>query len=485
MVAIPTTENIRSGLSQMSIAALARGAELALRVPFLQDALLASLVRRLETSYQQNATDPELLARQRWFGQHLRTFLNRLLEERPAAARAILRFIGTWAVDVNRRGRAARTGLSVPHTVVVEATDRCNLQCPGCYANSGPDGHDLPSEQPEQTIGQVVALGVSLIPLSGGEPFLREREDQAITRLARQFPERGFLVYTNGTMIDAAVAARLATVGNVFPAISVEGFEHQTDARRGNGIYRANRRARSDLAERGVMFGFSATITRENAESICTDAFIDQRIEAGDLFGWFFLLQPIGRSPRPDLMATADQRALLRETVLRWRQEDRPIFLGDFWNDGPLVDGCMAGGRYYFHVYANGDISPCVFSPVACGNVLDIFEGRSRYESLADFIQNNPVFAAYRAEQECIHDRNRPCLLIDHPEAFRRIAAASECRPAPNMPPDYLDGEIADAVDQAADDWAARAADLPPFPRSRAAPDARSESPAGSRSRSD
>ena len=90
------------------------------------------------------------------------------------------------------------------------------------------------------------------------------------------------------------------------------------------------------------------------------------RIADGDLFGWFFLLQPIGRSPRPDLMVSPEQRLLLRSSIRRWRNTRRPIFLGDFWNDGPLVGGCLAGGRYYFHVYANGDISPCVFAPVAC-----------------------------------------------------------------------------------------------------------------------
>lgn len=37
-----------------------------------------------------------------------------------------------------------------------------------------------------------------------------------------------------------------------------------------------------------------------------SDDFIDLRIGDGDLSGWFFLPQPIGRSPRADLMVTAE-----------------------------------------------------------------------------------------------------------------------------------------------------------------------------------
>jgi hypothetical protein len=166
-------------------------------------------------------------------------------------------------------------------------------------------------------------------------------------------------------------------------------------------------------------------------------------------------------------MASAEQRAQLRETVYRWRQEDRPIFLGDFWNDGPLVGGCMADGRYYFHIYANGDISPCVFSPIACGNIFDIGHGRSGYVSLRDFAEHHPTFVAFRREQKKIADRSRPCLLIDHPEAFRRIWAAGACRAAQNMTDGYVDGEIARHIDGVAKAWAETAERLPPLPAKR------------------
>ncbi|MGC9454841.1 MAG: radical SAM/SPASM domain-containing protein [Phycisphaerae bacterium] len=454
---------LRQGWSNLAVKTALKGADLAIQVPFLRDIFIDRLTRRLEGSYDELETDRELLEHDRWLGQHLQAFLHRLVHERPAAARAILRFIATWMEDMRRRSANQEKGRATPCTVVIEPTDRCNLNCPGCYAKSTRDGTHIPYDQMVQLVRQVVDMGVTLVTVSGGEPFLREQADRTLTRLGEAFPNRGFLVYTNGTLIDEPTAERLARVGNIFPAISVEGNEHQTNARRGNGIYQQNRLARRYLANHGVMCGFSATVTSENCEEICTDDFIDLRIEEGDLFGWFFLMQPIGRSPRLDLMVNADQRAMLRETINRWREENRPIFLGDFWNDGPFVGGCIAGGRYYFHIYADGNISPCVFAPVACGNIFDIINGNSEYESLNDLVQNHPTFRGFRDEQRKITDRNRPCLLIDHPDAFRRVYRKGGCRPAKNMAQGYVDGDIARHVDGVAEEWKAKSRNLPPI----------------------
>ncbi|MFW6133227.1 MAG: radical SAM/SPASM domain-containing protein [Planctomycetota bacterium] len=455
----------RDGWSKWAASLGTRGAYWVLRVPMLRDFFLQKFLGKLGSDFDRTEADREKLKHVMWITSHLGSWLDRLIRERPAATKAILRFLSAYMHDVYIRSQKENAGMASPVTVVIEPTDRCNLSCPGCYARSTRDGADMSYEQLEGIVTEVVDMGVSLITLSGGEPFLREDAERALTRLGARFPDRGFLIYTNGTMIDEPTADRMAEVGNLFPAISVEGFEHQTDARRGAGIHRANRRARELMRRRGVMTGFSATVTRDNCEAICSDDFMDLRIDEGDLFGWFFLMNPIGRSPRADLMVTAEQRAMLRDAIYRWRQQDRPIFLGDFWNDGQPVGGCIAGGRYYFHIYANGDISPCVFSPVACGNVFDIIRGQSAYPTLGAFVENHPTFRAFREKQRTIHDRARPCLLIDHPYMFREIFGQTDCRPAKNFPSTYIEGDIARAIDERAEEWdrwcATRLAPLP------------------------
>lgn len=84
-----------------------------------------------------------------------------------------------------------------------------------------------------------------------------------------------FFVYTNGTLNDASMAKWLSQLGNVLPCISVEGYEGETDARRGKGTYAKIIAAMDNLRREGVLFGFSATITRQNNELITSDEFID------------------------------------------------------------------------------------------------------------------------------------------------------------------------------------------------------------------
>ena len=80
------------------------------------------------------------------------------------------------------------------------------------------------------------------------------------------------------------------------------------------------------------------------------------------------------------------------------------------------------------------------------------------------------MFAAYRRHQQEVPDHAAPCLLIDHPEMFRQIAREPSCRPAKNMAPGYLDGEIARAIDDSAAAWQAKLPDLSPHPALAEAP---------------
>jgi len=443
-------DSLKDSVARVGIDLTVAGAR---RVPAFREHILHRVSDVLGRTYVETESDRELLANQLWFGKSLKPFLLRMLDEHPRTVGKLIHLAYVWARDVRRRTRAAQENVVTPVTFVIEPTGRCNLKCPGCYANSTSRGEELPYQVLRRLIGEARDMGVTLVTMSGGEPFLREAEDQTITRLAGEFQNNGFLVYTNATMIDSHVAERLGKVENVFPAISVEGYESETDARRGRGYSSSALNVRRMLAEHQVMYGFSATVTNKNAHILSSDEFIARRIEEGDMFGWYFLMQPIGRRPDTSLLVTPEQRARLRDQIFKWRAEGRPIFIGDFWNDGPFVGGCIAGGRSYFHVYANGDISPCVFAPIACGNVKDIFSGKSEYTSLADFVNRHPLFRGFREKQKKITDWRAPCLLFDNPEMLRDLCKHAPWFPANNMPKGYLDGEIAKAIDDSSRRW--------------------------------
>ncbi len=235
-----------------------------------------------------------------------------------------------------------------------------------------------------------------------------------------------FLVYTNGTLITRELAQKLADLGNVTPAISVEGWEEQTDQRRGKGVYQRIMRAMTHLRNAGVPFGISLTATSQNAEILLQDDFYEYFFnELGVSYMWQFQLMPIGKGKDvTDLMVTPEQRVKLYN---QWAHllEDKHYPVADFWNSSSLSGGCIAYGRWngYFYIDWNGNIMPCVFVPYYVDNVNDIF---SQGKTLADALQSK-MFKNGRKWQKDYGFENpdhrgnilMPCSIRDHYQNFK------------------------------------------------------------------
>jgi len=340
-----------------------------------------------------------------------------LTETAPQVRRGILLnlFVGTtWEGFKVRQELLAREGFYPPYLIVISPTMRCNLRCYGCYAGAYQWDAELSPERLDRLVSEAKDLGIHFITISGGEPFIRSD----LLDLFRKHQDVAFHIYTNGTRIDEETARKLARLGNAAPAISVEGFREETDARRGEGVYASIERAMKALRDNGCLYGFSATVTRQNADLMTSDAFIDHYVNLGCYFGWFFLYLPIGRAPSLDLMPTPEQRDRLRQKILEIRRT-RPIFAVDFWDDGPLSLGCMAAGKLYAHINHRGDVEPCVFAHFAVDNIND----KPLREAL-----DSPFFRAIRARQPFSDNKLRPCMIIDHPQVLRETVAQHGAR---------------------------------------------------------
>ena len=263
-------------------------------------------------------------------------------------------------------------------------------------------------------------MGVYLYTISGGEPFLRPD----LLDLYEKHQGCVFLIYTNGTCIDDEAVERLQACGNAAPAISLEGREAQTDFRRGKGVHRKVMDAMDALREAGLLFGFSATATRLNAQVYYDEAFYDELAEKGCLFGWFFIFVPMGQDSSTNLMVTPTQRDRLRELVSRMRQT-KPIFVADFWNDGCLTGGCMSGGTLYMHVNYRGDLEPCVFMHFAEENILDIYKRGGHLWDVLDTPLSGRVREVNRRDPNPL----RPCPIIDHNEWLKEALSGTNARP--------------------------------------------------------
>jgi len=296
-------------------------------------------------------------------------------------------------------------GFYPPGFFVISPTMKCNLNCYGCYAGYYEKRAELTFDELDSVFNQAKAMGMYFCVVSGGEPLFYPR----LFNIFEKHNDMIFHMYTNGSLIDERVSRQLAEVGNVIPAISIEGFKKETDERRGKGHFDRVMIAMDLLKEAKVLFGFSATLTRENTEILSSDEFVDFMIEKGCILGWYFMYVPIGREPNLDLMPTPEQRGYQFERLTNLRA-NKPILLADFWNDGPVVGGCISAGRKYFHVNANGDIEPCVFCHFATHNI--------KTSSLEEAV-NSPMFRSIRSQLPVHENLLRPCTLIDRPEVSR------------------------------------------------------------------
>jgi MoaA/NifB/PqqE/SkfB family radical SAM enzyme len=283
-------------------------------------------------------------------------------------------------------------------------------------------------------------MGIFFIVISGGEPFF----SQNMLRVFDTHPDVAFLVFTHGGLLDREMVDRLARWGNVLPCISIEGFEQQTDERRGKGHYRRVMEAMDQLREAGLLFGYSATLTQENADLITSSRFVDTMIERGCSVGWYFHYIPIGREPRVELMPTPEQRDKLRRAIAEFRAT-KPMLFGDFHNDGPVVGGCIAAGRKYLHINSHGDIEPCVFFHYAEHNIR---------QTPLHVALRSPFFKAIRAGQDGNPNLLRPCTLIDHPEISRGAIACS-CASPTHEGAESLFTSLSREIDQYAEHYGA------------------------------
>lgn len=306
-----------------------------------------------------------------------------------------------------RKAFEAERGFYPPDAMLISPTMRCNLNCYGCYAGIYP-GEDLPFEVIDRLVVECKGMGIYLILMTGGEPFLR----RDLFDLFEKHEDCMFQIFTNATLINEKMIDRMVELGNVIPAISLEGLKEETDGRRGKGIFDRIVKVMNGLKEGGIFFAVSTTQTRLNSDVLMSDAFIDFLIEKGCILLWNFHYVPIGRQPDLSLMATPEQRNQMRERFAYFRAT-KPMLFVDFWNDGCLTRGCIAGGRKYFHVNARGDVEPCVFCHFASDNIKE----KSLMEAL-----NSSLFQEFRSHQPFSENYFRPCPLIDHPQMGREFA---------------------------------------------------------------
>ncbi len=343
--------------------------------------------------------------------------------------------IGWPKQEENRK----KYGCNLPWAILLDPTSACNLHCTGCWAAEYGNKLNLSFDEIDSIITQGKKLGIYMYIYTGGEPLVRKKD---LIALCEKHSDCQFLSFTNATLIDEAFADEMLRVKNFIPAISVEGFESATDARRGDGTYHKVVKAMGILKEKHLPFGLSCCYTSQNIDSISSYEFIDQMIAWGADFVWYFHYMPVGNDAVPQLLPSPKQREFMYHQVRSIRRE-KPIFAMDFQNDGEYVGGCIAGGRRYLHINANGDVDPCVFIHYSDANI--------REKTLLECLQS-PSFMAYHDGQPFNKNHLRPCPMLENPQILREIVHKTRAASTDLQSPESVDHLCDKCVDYA-DNW--------------------------------
>ena len=336
-------------------------------------------------------------------------------------------FINANLVGWSTQEEARRKyGCNVPWAILLDPTSACNLHCTGCWAAEYGNKLNLSFDEIDDIIRQGKELGVYMYIYTGGEPLVRKRD---LIRLCEKHSDCVFLCFTNATLIDEAFADEMLRVKNFVPAISLEGFEEATDGRRGKGTYEKVIRAMELLQRKKLLYGISACYTSANYDSITSEAFYDSLIEKGAYFIWYFHYMPVGNDASPALLPTPEQRLEVYHRIRRLRRV-KPLFAMDFQNDAEYVGGCIAGGRRYLHINANGDVDPCVFIHYSDSNI--------REKTLLECLRS-PIFMAYHDGQPFNENMLRPCPMLENPQLLREMVHRTGARSTDLQSPESVD----------------------------------------------
>ena len=357
-------------------------------------------------------------------------FVNKLLDEtNPHIAKMTIlnlgyeaAFRGTNEIRKNRE----KYNCNIPWLILFDPTSACNMHCKGCWAGTYGHKYNLSFEDMDKIITEGKELGVYLYMLTGGEPLVKKDE---ILKLAKKHNDVEFSIYTNSTFITEDFCKEVVKLGNIAFQLSIEGTEDTNDGRRGKGHYQKVLKAMDLLHKYGILFGSSICYTRDNVEAVTDDKFLHMLADKGVRYSFFFHYMPVGNGAVTDLLPTAKQREQMYHRIRDYRTR-KPLFTIDFQNDGEYVGGCIAGGRNYLHINANGDVEPCVFIHYSDTNI--------HQSTLLDALKA-PLFMAYKENQPFNCNHLMPCPMLENPECLKKMVNETGAKSTDLMSPESVE----------------------------------------------
>lgn len=303
-----------------------------------------------------------------------------------------------------------KQGIHVPPFLIFSITKQCNLNCKGCYAKHlhKDSEKDLSFARIDEIIKEAEALGISIMLLAGGEPLIRKD----ILTITEKHPRMIFPIFTNGMLIDDAMAQTFARQKNTVPIVSIEGDLDLTDTRRGAGVYASITKTFEILRRSHAAFGTSITVTRDNFEKVTSPQFVEQLGQFGSRVVFYIEYIPCSDNSQK-LVITPEQRSRLKQVLEDYRKRYGIIFIA-FPGDEDTYGGCLAAGRGFVHISSSGRVEPCPFSPFSDISLTD--------KTLAEALKSR-FLMKIRESRDLLSEHEGGCALWENRDWVERTLA--------------------------------------------------------------
>lgn len=304
-----------------------------------------------------------------------------------------------------------------------ESTIKCNLSCAHCRRLESDDAavSDMSTEQAKGLIEQLASVGrkqpfMPILVFSGGEPLCRDDLFELIAEAEKaNIPTA---LATNGTLIDSKIAGQIANSGIARVSVSLDGATAgvHDELRQLEGSFEKALEGLKNLSQKQVPFQINVTLTKNNAHQL--EDVYNLAKSIGAVAVHIFMLVPVGcgQTLAETDMLSAEQyeeklieisrlddlgqmqvkvtcgphyERVVRQEGLYAKRKKMNIDDGTSIKKehGKSGKGCLAGLGVLF-VSHKGEVFPCGYLPVNCGNILE--------EKLEDIWLNNEDLAQMR-----------------------------------------------------------------------------------------
>ena len=259
-------------------------------------------------------------------------------------------------------------------------SEHCNLHCLHCYQ----DGHKpvmLKYDNLVNIYNQYKVLLKKLkmkghINITGGEPLCNPFFFKILDLIKKDRDKISFSVLSNGTLIDAKMAKKIASYNPYYVQVSLEGGKKTNDYIRGKGTYDQIGKGIDNLKKEGIFTSISFTATKINYKEFPKVVKYAKKHHVDNI--WSDRYIPLGKEDKSLMLSYEDTRKYLqimnieREKLLRKKIMIPTVSMYralQFQMTDDFAYGCTAGDTL-LTVMENGDLVPCRRMPVVIGNLL-------------------------------------------------------------------------------------------------------------------